>query len=249
MKFNVAICDDETEGLYYIKKLLTTYYFDTGVEFNIKEYTSPDCLISEYDMPGKFDLMFLDVEMPGSNMVERGIEIANQIRSLPDNDVKIIFVSNYPEYMNLGYDVQASHYLSKDTSFARFKQVLDKIIFRIEADKSIITVKNGRDQKYLLRINEIICIKAFHRVREHVVFCMKDGSQYEDKKSILSISEELKTHHFAFANKYALVNIQFVKCYDNNCLILDNHEIIPLSRYYKKDFIANFSNGILNLSE
>ena len=248
MIFKTAVCDDEREGREYIRRQLEIYHFETGVEFQTTFYTSADDLLSDYNEPGIYDLLFLDVEMPGSETVERGIELAKQIRSLPDNDLRIIFVSNYPEYMNLGYDVQASHYLAKETPFPRFKQVLDKIIFRLETDKSILSVKTGRDERMLLRTNEILYVKSFHRERERVLYCMKNGQEIAERRAILAVSEDLKTHGFAFANKYCLVNLRFINRYDNGLLYLDSEEKIPLSRYYKKEFMDLFTKRILDFS-
>ncbi len=248
MLFKTAVCDDEKEGREYIRRYLEIYHFETGVEFQTTFYTSADDLLSDYNEPGIYDLLFLDVEMPGSEIVGRGIELAKQIRSLPDNNVRIIFVSNYPEYMNFGYDVQASHYLAKGTPFPRFKQVLDSIIFRLEADKSILSVKTGRDEKMFLRINEILYAKSFHRERERVIYCMRNGEEIEERRAILSVSDDLKKHGFAFANKYCLVNLRFINRYDNGFLYLDTEEKIPLSRYYKKEFMDIFTKRILDFS-
>lgn len=246
MNFKTAVCDDEKNGQDFVRRYLEVYHFETGVEFTAKYYDSADELLKDYNEPGKYDFLFLDVEMPGSATTERGIEIAEKIRALPDNDVKIIFVSNYPEYMNYGYDVQASHYLSKDTPFPRFKQVLDSLIFRLEKDKSILSVKSGRDEKTLLKVSDIIYVASVHRKRERIYYHMKDGRQIEEHKSILSINEELKKHGFTFANKYCLINLRFVQSYSNGTLLLENNEKVPLSRYYKKDFMNCFSKNILD---
>lgn len=247
MAIKTAICDDEKNGLEYVRKYLETYYFETGIEFITTFYESPEDLLNDYDEPHKYDLLFLDVEMPGTETVERGIEVAKQIRSIPDYDVRIIFVSNYPEYMNLGYDVQASHYLSKDTSFHRFKQVLDGTLFHIEADKDVLCVKTGRDEKVLLRICDILYVESFHRERNRVVYHMKDGQLVSEHRTILSAGASLKPHGFAFVNKYRLVNLRFIQRFNNEVLYLDNQEKIPLSRYYKKEFLQNFSENILKL--
>ncbi len=249
MLFKTAICDDEQSGIDLVKKYLQTYYFETGIEFELTSYTSPEKLLNDYNQAGRFDMIFLDVEMPGSENVEYGIEIARKIRSIPDNNVIIIFVSNYPEYMNLGYDVHASHYLPKDVPFSRFKTVMDNIIGHVENDKAILIVKTGRDEKQFLRIEDILYIKSFFAEREHIAYCMLNGKCYEERQSILSASDKLKAHGFTFANKYYLINLKHVRALSNGNLILCNEEKVLLSRYYKKDFLTQFSNNILELPD
>lgn len=247
MTFKTAICDDEKDGLDYIRSYLQTYYFETGTEFTITAYSSPDNLIKDYNESGKYDIVFLDVEMPGPMNGEGGIELAKQIRALPDNDVIIIFVSNYPEYMGYGYDVRASHYLSKETPFSRFKEIMDNILLHIVSDKSILSVKSSRDQINLLKINEIKYVEAFHRMHKHVIYKMKNGEKIEENKSLLCVKNILVKHGFTYANQYCLVNLRYVRCLKNNMLILDNRDEIPLSRYYKKDFLSIFSKNILEI--
>ena len=249
MTFKTAICDDEKEGLDYIRNYLQTYHFETGTEFSITTYSSPEEFITDYNKAGIYDIVFLDVEMPGSIKGERGIELAKQIRALPDDDVIIIFVSNYPEYMVYGFDVRASHYLSKGIPFSRFKEIMDNILSHIESDKSILKVKSGRDQIHLLRINEILYVESCHRMHKHVIFKTRNGEQIEENKSLSYVKKELITHGFTTANQYCLVNLRYVRCLKNNLLILDNHDEIPLSRYYKKEFLSIFSKNILKIHD
>ncbi len=249
MTFKTAICDDEKDGLDYIRGYLQTYHFETGTEFSVTTYSSPDSFIEDYNEAGKYDIVFLDVEMPGSINGERGIELAKQIRALPDDEVIIIFVSNYPEYMVYGYDVRASHYLSKETLFSRFKEIMDNILSHIESDKSILSVKTGRDQIRLLKISEILYVESFHRMHKRVIYKMKNGEQIEEKKSLSNVKNKLETHGFTTANQYCLVNLRYVRCLKDNTLILDNSDKISLSRYYKKEFLSIFSKNILNIHD
>lgn len=57
-----------------------------------------------------FQILFLDVEMP---RVLAGIETAARVREIDMEDVCIIFVSHYPQYMQDSFNVRAFWYLSK----------------------------------------------------------------------------------------------------------------------------------------
>ena len=63
MKLRTAICDDESKGIDTICKLLETYHFETGIEFEKHIYTDPQQLINDYRHSGFYDMLFLDVEM------------------------------------------------------------------------------------------------------------------------------------------------------------------------------------------
>ena len=229
MKLKVAICDDEPQAIEITRKNLETYHFETGIEFDIHSFVNPEDLLKEYPSPGSYDLLFLDME-------------------IPDNDVRIIFVSNYPEYMNMGYDVQASHYLSKDTTHSRFNQVMNDVISGFDRDFSVLRVKTGRDEWILIRIRDILYVKTILGKRDLIIFHLSNES-IQEHRSIFSAGEELKPHGFAFANKHHLVNLRHIQQYSNDFLILDNGEKITLSRYYKKDFLKLFSKNIMAIRE
>lgn len=248
MKLKVAICDDEPQAIEITRKNLETYHFETGIEFDIHSFVNPEDLLKKYPSPGSYDLLFLDMEIPMDGKMIKGYDIAKRIRSLPDFDLKIIFISNYPEYMNMGYDVQASHYLSKDTTHSRFNQVMNDVISGFDRDFSVLRVKTGRDEWILIRIRDILYVKTILGKRDLIIFHLSNES-IQEHRSILSAGEELKPHGFAFANKHHLVNLRHIQQYSNDFLILDNGEKITLSRYYKKDFLKLFSKNIMAIRE
>ena len=247
MILRTAICDDNEKDIKMLEKLLEQYHFETGVEFDIKKYTVPDNLISDYTEPDVYDLIFLDVEIVHSDISEHGIEIAKKIRNIPDESVIIIFFSNYPKYMKLGYEVQAANYITKNTSFEQFKNDLDNIFARFQNSKSTLCIKVGRDNIQILRIEDIVYVKSNPYERKNVTYYMKNNLTFHEKRSILSVSEILKEYKFVMANQYYLVNLRFVNSLMNDTLKLDNGVEIQLSRHYKKDFMYYFSKNVLEI--
>ena len=190
MTLNTAVCDDEPDGIKTIDLLLENYHFETGIEFNIKHYQDPDLLIADYSHAGYYDIIFLDVELSFGKSYRNGIDIAKAIRSIPDPDVRIVFVSNYPVYMQMGFDVQASHYLDKQVSFRRFQSVMDTIISCMQNDTSMIRIKTDRDQWNLLKIQDIIYVKSYRGERDKVTYHCNNQEITETGKSLSVESDE-----------------------------------------------------------
>lgn len=71
---------------------------------------------------GEYDLVLLDVLMPGIN----GMQVAQELREL-DKNVKIIFISSSSEFAVESYRVGAYHYLLKPIDKDLFFQLLDRI--------------------------------------------------------------------------------------------------------------------------
>ena len=74
-----------------IKKIcdfITRFSFESEIEFIVDRYTNGKSLIKAYKAKtAKYDIIFLDVEMPELN----GIETAQLIREFPDRNVLIVF--------------------------------------------------------------------------------------------------------------------------------------------------------------
>ena len=247
MVLKTAICDDEKEDIQRIYKLLENYCMDTGIEFQKRIFNDPKELLRFYKTPGTFDLVFLDVEMPINGNDRNGIDIAKAIRSLPDKDVRIIYISNYPAYMQMSFDVQASQYLDKKITFERFHTVMDIIIQGISNDSALMRVKTGPDQWNLIRLNDLICVRSFFGKRNKIVYCTSTHEIVETGRNILNLGEELKEHHFVFANKYCLVNMKHVIKFTHDKLQLSNLEYVEISRHFRKRFVEQFSKNILSL--
>ena len=245
MILKTAICDDEKEGIECINRLLENYYIDTGIEFSKSVFNDPDDLLRSYTSPGVYDIIFLDVEMPVNGIPKNGIDTAKAIRNIPDNDVRLIYISNYPAYMQMSFDVQASQYLDKNVSYARFHSVMDTIIHGMSHDSALMRVRTGPDQWNLLRIADIICISSFIGKRDLISFCTSDHEYVESGRNIYTLGETLKDQHFVFANKNCLVNMRHVIQFTHNSLQLSNLEYIEISRHFRKQFIEQFSKSIL----
>ena len=83
----IAFCDDENQETRRLEALLEEYAADRGQDFAHTSYQSPVELMAEVEKGTRFDIILLDVLMPGEN----GMAAAREIREY-DSNVKIIFL-------------------------------------------------------------------------------------------------------------------------------------------------------------
>ena len=88
LMLKIAFCDDETQETRRLEALLEEYAADRGQDFAHTSYQSPVELMAEVEKGTRFDIILLDVLMPGEN----GMAAAREIREY-DSNVKIIFRS------------------------------------------------------------------------------------------------------------------------------------------------------------
>ena len=133
----IAICDDESTFLDNIEMFVKKYEKERGTQIFLKKYLSG--LDLEDSLNLKFDIVFLDINMPGIN----GMELAKGIRKKDEHTI-IMFLTSLKEYVFEGYQVEASGYLTKPISYKRFSSELDRVAKKVLRDSALfISIKNN----------------------------------------------------------------------------------------------------------
>ena len=83
--------------------------------------------------PGFFDLLLLDIQMPGDD----GIQVAKELRRMGD-DVPLVFVTAIADYVFDGYDVGAVQYLLKPVDRKKLKACIEQAKRRRQAVKKVL---------------------------------------------------------------------------------------------------------------
>ena len=137
MSYRAAICDDSTTDAEFVGSILHQWAAERGIEVESERFASADAFLFRYAEDKSFDLLLLDVEMPGTD----GVTLAKTVRQ-ENEAVQIVFITGYSDYIAEGYDVAALHYLVKPVSreklFAVFLGVGDvNQPYRGFADKAL----------------------------------------------------------------------------------------------------------------
>lgn len=118
----IAICDDDRNARDALRIQLEKILIEDNEEI-VYEFSSGTNAASWLaNHPSEIDLLFLDMEMKGLN----GTETAERIRTF-DEQLVIVFVTGYSDYVFDGYRVGALDYLMKPVSEARLRQLLSLI--------------------------------------------------------------------------------------------------------------------------
>lgn len=110
----LALVDDDAEICSLLRAYVQRYNTEYGTSISTYDFTRGSDLLHNYER-GVFDVIFLDIEMPGIN----GMETATQIRRI-DDAVALVFVTHLAQFAVQGYEVQASDYIIKPLSYFDF---------------------------------------------------------------------------------------------------------------------------------
>ena len=221
---NIAICDDEVYVHDEIKQCLKACGIEEQV--NIDCFQNGEALLSSVENE-TYDLIYLDIKMPG----ETGIEIAKMLRQRNCN-AAIIFLTNYDEYLEVGYEVEAFRYRFKPIDIELFQKDFSAWKkWRKEHTTKTVTITTV-DGTYLIAVDDIIYVEIVKRkvqiITQNAVYIALESMPYW---------ENLLT---GFASPYnkILVNKRHVKFFNETKVIMTGDHQLPVSRRKYQQFCA-----------
>ncbi len=119
MKLNIAICDDDNTMTSFLSSTILQYQVANNTDFQVDIFQNGKDLLERFQKPGDYHVVLLDIEMPVLN----GIQVADVIKNMRDRNVLIIFISNYPKYMQDSFSVHPYHFLQKPITSQRVYQL------------------------------------------------------------------------------------------------------------------------------
>jgi DNA-binding LytR/AlgR family response regulator len=224
MLYKIAICDDEPVQIKIVSDYLTRFSIKTDTDFQVERFTSGNELLKKYyNEKSPFDIIFLDMEMPGCN----GIETAQEIRRLPDRNVLIAFITSFPEYMQDSFDVQASQYLTKPVSYELFEQKLEKMLSYIGELETNITVVSLKSGEVILHLEDVVCIESDKKAGL-IVTTVKGEMIIKGK--IKDFENELLDKYFISIHRTCLANMKYIRKFNSDSLEFSTGKTVPVSR-------------------
>lgn len=235
MLYRIAICDDELSQITIVEDYLTRFSIKTDTEFHIERFSSGNELLKKYyNEKSPFDLVFMDMEMPGRN----GIETAEEIRKIPDRNVIIAFITSYPEYMQDSFDVQVSQYLTKPISYELFEQKLEKMLAYIGELETNITVISQKNGEIILHLDDIVCIESEKRTGV-VITTNKDEITIKGK--LAYFEKELADKYFISIHRTCLANMKYIRKFNADSLEFSTGKTVSVSRRRLSEIKEAFS--------
>lgn len=220
MPLTIAIVDDEVTQIEYLRQLVNDWAEERCIAVDIYSYTGADAFLFAYEEK-TFGLLLLDIEMEGIN----GMELAKKLRAEGDN-IPIIFITGFADYMSEGYDVEALHYLCKPLEREKFIKVLDRYADRKMKAEDEIIVDTAKGSIHI-SVSEIMYAEAFGRTSR---LYMRDGTQIDGNVGIGVLLEQLTAAHFIHCHRSYAVNLRYVRAVGRTEVTLDNGKKVPVSR-------------------
>ncbi|MBR6093738.1 MAG: response regulator transcription factor [Lachnospiraceae bacterium] len=193
----IAICDDEEKFRVQEKNLIDRV--SASMDIVVDTYAEGKKLLERFDtLP--YNLVFLDIEMPGMD----GITLAREIRKR-STETQIVFLTGHVEYAIEGYEVNALRYLTKPVQEEKVKEVLRYVLDASVSGKQLILREEGED--LILKYADIYYMEAQN---QYVMIYSEDG-EHLIRANIGDFEEQLKSDGFYRIHRGYLVSLSKVK--------------------------------------
>ena len=235
MKIRIACCDGEKQQLELYKTMFTNIEMRQDIKLNVEYFLSGNFMLERFQSEkNPFDLVYLDMDMDEKS----GLDLAKEIRQNYHSDCLILFLTNYPKYMQNSFDVRAFQYMIKPVQFDEFEKKFNAARKYLEKDDKNRVVLKIDEDNVVFFTNEIYYIEKEKSSKQFLVYL-------EDKcvvaKGVLSaIENQLLEQHFMRTHRSYLVNMKHIRRIQKNDLVLSNGNLVPISRRKEKELKQQF---------
>ncbi len=177
------------------------------------------------------DLVFLDIEMPGTS----GLDVLRQLK----NKVPIaVFITSHQEFALEGFQLSALDYILKPLTADRFAHTAGRIqdywemkqkaiSYEVLFEKESLTIKEGHNQIKLSQ-QDIIYLEAMQDYTKVVT----EKKNYLTLTTLTGFLEKLSNNKFLRVHRSYAVAVNKIKELHSDKVICGN-QVIPIGKTYK----------------
>jgi len=221
--YKLAICDDSPADTLYLQGLVSKWAKKASEIVEVQTFRSAEAFLFEYEEDKAFDILLLDIEMEEMD----GVTLARKVRS-GNQQVQIVFITGYTDYIADGYEVEALHYLLKPIKEEKLFEVLERAVEKLARNERTLLLDTA-DGIVRVPLYEIHWIEV---QRNYVT--VHAAEDYTVKKSLSEVEAELD-EGFMRTGRSFIVNLMQVRRIGKTEVVLADGTLVPLSRgYYEK---------------
>lgn len=224
---NIIICDDDRCVQETIAGAVDRWSLECNLNHAVVTYcfSSTEDLWEAWQKGLNVDLAFLDIEIPGELS---GLELARLIRQT-DNQVTIVFITNYSEYACDGYSVNALRYLRKPASDAQLFECLEIAYRQWDYAQASSIFMDIRKKKIILPYKQLLFIEA--KAHYLAIHCTQHAP-FEIRCRLSDMLEKLPKRLFVQCHRGFVVNLLYVRNVSRTMLTLAGNKQIPVGSKY-----------------
>lgn len=204
-----------------------------GILIESDVYQSAESLYQNFE--DSTDLLFLDIQLPDIS----GIEVGHFLRNRTMNyELQIVFISGNPEYALELFKIRPLDFLVKPFSEKEIIDILDEYTQKI-IPKTLCFFYKFKTTTRKIPYRDILYFSSESR---KTIIHLKNGEAIAIYKKLSEIEKEIPNEIFWRIHKSYIINSQYLISCQHNQLLMNNNDILPISRNYKNDVYFKIIN-------
>jgi DNA-binding LytR/AlgR family response regulator len=218
---HIALCDDDKTELSRLCSLLEECSRVKKCSITYEAFQNANELL-EAIKDRCFDLLFLDILMPGVTGMDAAIEIRQS-----DSDVPIIFLTSSREFAVESYRVRAEDYIMKPAGKDEIFPAIDRQMRKMAQGQTYLTLKT-EGSFTRLPLEKIVYVEVKNR---RLYFTLADSVVREVYGYLADYEKELlSSPSFCKPHRSYIVNLCYVTGLQKNALDTTLGNTVPIAR-------------------
>ena len=229
----IAILDDDKTALMISTGAVEAFLKEKNAEYQLFSFSNPLNFVASAKEE-KFDLSFLDIDMPEMN----GLEVANQLTEIAKNG-QIIFLSQREDLVFECLKFHPFGFIRKSKLIDDFSLMMNQwyqTIANAESDETKIDIID-KTKTVSFKIKEIVYIEGDRNYQKVV---LKDKTSQNIRVAMGQLEEKLRAHGFIRIHKGYLLNYLYIRSIANDEVYLTTGISLPMSKKRKDEIMKQY---------
>lgn len=195
-----------------------------GIMADLTPFSSPKSFRLKLEDGCQYDLIFLDIQMPGIN----GIDLGTWLRE-KKSCAAVVYVSSREDMVFDALTTQPFGFVRKKCFFEDITAVIDRFLAQYNENgnqPSILVQQNGNMVRF--KVNEVVYIEGGRRNQS--LYLQSGGEPVLIRETMAQLTEVLTPMGFLRIHKGFLVNSQYISAFQGCSVLLTTGIELPLSR-------------------
>ncbi|MGE4588452.1 MAG: LytR/AlgR family response regulator transcription factor [Acidaminococcaceae bacterium] len=215
----IAVVDDLKTEIDLLSSYIIRYCKENKLSLKLATFVSGEEILAANN--NHFDIIFLDIYMPGLS----GLETAKEIRK-KDNDCLLVFSTTSPDFAVKSFRVRAFDYLVKPYDYVQLAEIMSLAEKALHKSSRYIEVKESREIVKILIRDILYADYDNHYIQIHTKDkIIRTYLSFPDFSPLL-----LKYPQFLNCYRNCIINMDCVSSLYDNDFALTSGERIPITR-------------------
>ena len=220
----IAVCEDAASDSAKLCAYINDYCKQHCYDGQVVTFETGEALLDAFS-PGAFDLIFLDIKLPGIS----GTEVSQKIRET-DRDCSLVFITISEDYMAEGFSVQATGYVVKPIKQETMDRVMHALRRDFEQGSRLIEIPvSGENIKVF--IADLLYAEVYDK---YAVFHMQRG-KLTTRVPLDELEARLGGAPFLRCHRSYIINMNYVDDMRAGDFLMRNGDIVPMRRNGRKE--------------